>query len=275
MTQTLPFITTRRHHSIKYLKDIRDGIDKRFVFCEGLKPAHELTKSSWKIIEYFATKALHRSEKGSALLRLPQFSGVTGTLLSEDVMSFVSDLTAPPGLIVIAERPSVTFPTFMKEELAHNHTPLFVVLGGLQLPNNSGAVMRVAEAAGVNAVFHCHGGIDPLGPKSLRASAGSVFRIPLFTGYSFGDWIKKLIEKNIACVAADPHGDTSYMDWDWTKGTALLLGSEGQGIKKLIKNVRNHIHTVRVPMKKPVQSLNVSVTAGILLYEAQRQRAKK
>ncbi len=185
-------------------------------------------------------------------------------------MGFVSDLETPPGLILLADRPARDFAALLRAR----PDPLFVALDALQLPSNVGAVVRTAEAAGAHGVFQAPGGADPLGPKALRASAGSAFRLPVLTGKPFAEMAEEMAGAGLRCVLADPRGDILHTEWDWRPGTALFLGAEARGTSSLEQR-RPDLPRVRIPLLAPVESLNVAVCAGVLLYEAQRQRAVK
>ena len=99
--------------------------------------------------------------------------------------------------------------------------------------------------------------------------AGSAIRFPSLAGLPFDGCVRELQANGIRCVAADPRGKVSYAKWDWTAPTALILGAEGGGLKHAAA-----LETISIPMTPPVESLNVAVTAGILLYEASCHRRK-
>jgi TrmH family RNA methyltransferase len=248
-------VTSRRHESVQRLRDVRDGRDKTRLFVEGLRLAEELLQSGGKPEAFYATPGF-LARHGALDKRLRE-AGVTGHVLDDQVMAFVSDVNTPPGLILLAERAD-------SGKVPEAPAPLYVVLDRLQSPNNVGAVVRAAEAAGAQAVFQLAGGADPLGPKALRASAGAAFRVPVRTAPSLdalrAQW------PGVACVVADPRGDTEFTAWDWTAGAALVLGAETG------PEPHEDLPTVRVPMSGRAESLNVAVAAGIILYEAYRQR---
>lgn len=192
--------------------------------------------------------------------------GATGHAAEPPVMAFASDLTTPPGLIVRADRPS---PLPADRPFWSAPAPLLVVLEGLQSPANVGAVLRAAEAAGAHGVLWTPGTADPWGPKALRASAGSAFRLPLVPFASIKEALTFLTTQGVTPVAADARADRSHTERDWTGPTALVLGSEGRGLTDL---GGLNVERVRIPMAGAVESLNVAVAAGVLLFEAARQR---
>jgi RNA methyltransferase, TrmH family len=259
-----PAVRARSHPAARRLKEIRDGADKSLIFLEGPRLAEEIFRSPLKPKEVFHTGAFAAGPHAGLLDRL-KAAGAPPTTLDDQVMSFVSDLRTPPGIVVLAERPVWDFPSVLQR----SSPPLFVLLDRLQLPQNAGAVLRAAEACGAHAVFALSGGADLLGPKTLRASAGSALRLPALSVPSFEDVFSAFAAAGVICAAADPRGKTDYKDWDWTRPSCLVLGSEGGGLEG---GPAAALETVRIPMREPVESLNVAVAAGIFLQEAFRQR---
>ncbi len=248
------------------MRDIRDGREiNAELFVEGSKIAEELLASPLKSLRFFHTSAWAESPKAAALLARLREKTIPGHAVSDDVMEFVSDTQSPPGLIVLAERPRWELKSLLDQE-----KPLLVILDGLQLPNNAGAVMRTAEAAGVQGILSTTGTCDLYGPKTLRASAGSAFRLPILPALAREEIFKACQTAGVSVVTADSHGGSSFREWDWKRGTALLLGAEGPGLAGI--DPAFSPAPLHIPMKKPVESLNVSVAAGIMLFEAHRQR---
>lgn len=252
-------IDKRSHPVVRRLKDARD--DRALLFVEGPRLVEELLASPLRPTEFYFSDDL---KKAKALLPKLEDRGAKGTPLSRDVMAFVSDLEAPPGLIVLASRPVERW----REALAAAQNPLVVVLDGAQSPANAGAVVRTAEAAGAAAVLQCDGGADLLGPKALRASSGSAFRMPLGGGRPLSVWVDVLSGLGLTCLAADAVGEIEHTGADWRGPTALLLGAETGFSQPLPASARK----VRIPLNTPVESLNVAVAAGVMLFEAVRQR---
>jgi RNA methyltransferase, TrmH family len=141
---------------------------------------------------------------------------------------------------------------------------MVLVLDGIQDPGNAGAMLRAAEAFGASGVVFLKGSVNPFNPKCLRASAGSVFRVPLLTGLtaSFFD------EQNLAMYALAPHGGVALARADLRIGCAFIVGSEGRGVRLELAERARPLH---IP-STGVESLNAALAAGIALYEARRQR---
>jgi 23S rRNA (guanosine2251-2'-O)-methyltransferase len=150
--------------------------------------------------------------------------------------------------------------------------PLVLGLDGIEDPRNFGAILRTAECAGVHGVFIPERRAVGLTDTVAKAAAGAVEYVPIARATNLVRLIEQLKERNIWVVGAAAEGTSNYTDWDWTQPSAIFLGSEGGGLHRL---VREHCDTlVRIPVLGRLGSLNVSVAAGVLLYEALRQRAK-
>ncbi len=151
-----------------------------------------------------------------------------------------------------------------------NETPLLLVMHEINNPVNVGAILRTAEAAGATGAIATKNTADPFSPKALRGAMGSAFRIPIWNGAPYGEAIEWCNRRELFTIGADARANVSYTDVNWDQGCALILGPESAGLSaEELSAVRQ---TVSVPMHGRVESLNVSVAAGILLYEAARQR---
>ena len=167
---------------------------------------------------------------------------------------------------VIAE---VRTPERRLEELALPEKPLVVVLESVEKPGNLGAVLRSADAAGADAVLVCDPLTDLWNPNLIRASIGAVFTVPC-VACSSADAIAFLKARGIRILTAQLQDSSLYYDCDMTGGTALVMGTEATGLTDAWREAADaHI---RIPMLGRLDSLNVSVSAAILLFEAVRQR---
>lgn len=151
--------------------------------------------------------------------------------------------------------------------------PLLVVLDGIEDPQNVGAILRTANAAGVDGVVRQARHAARLDGAAAKASAGAVNHIKVATVINIARTIDELKEKNIWTVGLDGDATESYDEVDYTLPTAFVLGAEGDGLRRLVRETCDRI--VGIPMLGEVESLNVSVAAGIALFEAVRQRRAK
>ena len=149
--------------------------------------------------------------------------------------------------------------------------PLVVVLDGVEDPRNLGAILRTAECAGVDGVFVPERRAAGLTDAVAKASAGAIEHVPVSRVTNLSRLIEELKERKVWVVGAVGDATMNYTDWDWTRPSAVVLGGEGAGLHRLVRE--NCDVLVRIPLRGKVQSLNVSVAAGIILYEVLRQRA--
>jgi TrmH family RNA methyltransferase len=148
--------------------------------------------------------------------------------------------------------------------------PLILVLAALQDPGNLGAILRSAEAFGATGVVSLPGTVSPWNPKAVRASAGSVFRVPLLAA-SANDAFKHLRKAKVQILTSAIHGAQSANAVNLAGPVALLIGNEGNGVPADLAAQADG--AITIPCPGPVESLNAAVAASVLLYEASRQRA--
>ena len=147
--------------------------------------------------------------------------------------------------------------------------PLVVVLESVEKPGNLGAILRSADASGVDAVIVCDPLTDLYNPNLIRSSIGAIFTVPCIACTS-EDCIHFLKERNIQILTAQLQDSELYYDTDMKRGTAIVMGTESTGLTNIWRKAADaHI---RIPMLGQLDSLNVSVSAAVLMYEAVRQR---
>ncbi len=157
-------------------------------------------------------------------------------------------------------------PLYGKDE----HNALFLVLDGVEDPHNLGACLRVADAAGARAVIRpVHRGVG-LTPAAVKVACGAAESVPLIEVNNLARTLRDMKEAGIWLVGADAGAPGSIYEMDLTGPLALVLGGEGEGMRRLTRESCDHL--VHIPMRGCVESLNVAVAAGICLYEALRQR---
>jgi 23S rRNA (guanosine2251-2'-O)-methyltransferase len=151
-------------------------------------------------------------------------------------------------------------------------TPLLLVLDGIEDPRNFGAIIRVAECAGVDGIIIPDRRAAGLTDTVAKSSAGAVEYVKIAKTGNLNRFIEGLRSRDVWIVGAAADSATDYTEWDWTRPTALVLGSEGRGMHRLV--AENCDLLVKIPMYGKIDSLNVSVAAGVILFEAKRQRSK-
>ncbi|MET0648791.1 MAG: 23S rRNA (guanosine(2251)-2'-O)-methyltransferase RlmB [Pyrinomonadaceae bacterium] len=151
--------------------------------------------------------------------------------------------------------------------------PLAVVLDGVEDPRNLGAVIRTVECAGAHGVFVPERRASGLTETVAKAAAGALEYVPVARAANVVRLLEELKGRGVWTIGTAAGADISYTDWDWTQPCALLLGGEGEGLRRLVRERCDVL--VHIPLRGQIESLNVSVAAGIVLYEAVRQRTAK
>ena len=260
-------ITSRDNSLLRQARAVRDGKIDELIFVEGLRLCEEAERSHLNIDAVIVSEELLRKERAEhAIADLSRVSKRTASV-SEKLLESISYTKTPQGIVVLAERPDSSEDRLATSVVA---TPLLVVLHQINNPVNVGAILRTAEAAGATGVITTKNTSDPFSPKSLRGAMGSAFRLPIWSGPSFEEAVEWCRERGIVTACADAEADTDYTDLDWTRASALFLGPESTGFTA--QELMNADRRVKIPMKGLAESLNVSVAAGVLLFEASRQR---
>ena len=149
-------------------------------------------------------------------------------------------------------------------------SPLIAVLEGIQDPGNLGAIIRSAECAGVSGVIFSERNSTDLTDTVVKTSAGAIDNVPLARASNVVTVIEKLKAEGYWVAGADANGETVYTDWGFREKTAIVLGSEGKGLRRLTTERCDVL--LSIPLRGTISSLNVSVTAGVIFYEALRQK---
>jgi TrmH family RNA methyltransferase len=209
----------------------------------------------------------HLSARGPSFLErrsLP--AGAEIVALPPDIFSSAVSTESPQGIAALIDPPAFT----LDHILSARDTPLILIAAGLQDPGNLGTLIRSAEAFAATGLITLPGTVSPWNQKALRASAGSVFRLPVIASTE-AEIFAALESRGIATLAAVATDGEPLTHHDLTRPTAIILGNEGAGIPPDI--LRRATARITIPTPGPVESLNAAIAGSILLYEASRQRA--
>jgi TrmH family RNA methyltransferase len=249
------------------LKEVRRAIARgeltRGGYCvaETFHLLEEALRSDCEVQAVLASDSVRSAVEG----HVGRLAGVRILVLPDGLFREISGTESPQGVLALV-RP----PQWRLEQLFRGRG-LVVVLDGVQDPGNAGAIVRAAEAFGATGVMFLKGAVSPYNAKTLRASAGSAFRVPLVAALDAVLARAALEQHRLDVYAATPSGAKSLTDVDLTRNCALIIGSEGHGVSE---RLRAGAFDLRIPVIG-VESLNAATAAGILLYEARRQRMLK
>ena len=189
-------------------------------------------------------------------------------ILSDSRFAGISDTRTPQGILTVMHQKKWT-----AEDILSAKDPFVLVLENLQDPGNAGTILRTAESAGVDGVFLTEGSVDMYNPKTIRSTMGSIYRTPhlsLQNEEALTELLETFMVRGIRTYAAYLSAPATYLGGDYREGTAFLIGNESRGLSEKLANLSDRL--ISIPMKGRAESLNAAMAAGILMYEAARQR---
>lgn len=258
-------IVSRDNQRLVRTRKIRDSKLPDLIFIEGRRLVEEALKNQLAIDEVYVSDAFAAGD--TAFLK--EFNAPI-FLLSEELFSSIADTKTPQGIIATAKRPAPLIELSRAFNSGKNNE-FVLLLENVRDPANVGSVLRAAKAGGISAVLLTENSADPFSPKALRASMGAAFGLPIRANVSIGDVINAAKSRHYRIVAASGKGDVDHWDVDWSVPTLLMLGSEGDGLSRAALNAAEI--TVRIPMQNEVESLNLAVSCGVIVFEAFRQKS--
>jgi len=241
------------------------------ILVEGIKLAGEALDAEIAVHEAIVSAALLKEERGRTLRSRLQAAGAPVRVASDTLMSSLVDTEAPQGILLLAARPSTEANSISSAPSGAT----ILAVAGVQDPGNLGSLVRVAHAAGAAGLLAA-GGADPFGPKAVRASAGSIFRLPVARvadDAALVPLLRALRAAGHKVAGAVPRGGLDYRDADLGGGMTLLVGAEGAGIPAPLLRLLDLQLTI--PLSGKVESINVTTAAAVILFEAARQSSRR
>jgi TrmH family RNA methyltransferase len=262
-------ITSLTNPRIKAAVRLRDRPERDLTGLTIVDGAREILRaldSGVRVDQVFIATELLRTPDGLAaadrLRHRPGTIEVSPTVLTRVAFGQRSD-----GIVAIVATPTTTL-----DELALPADPLVVVAESIEKPGNLGAIVRTADGAGAQAVIAADPRTDLFNPNAIRASLGTMFALPVVAASS-GETLEWLAKHGIRLIAAQVDASVAYTEVDLRGPIAIVLGSEAEGLGGAWQDPR--VEPVAIPMHGIADSLNVSIAAAVLLYEARRQRGQR
>lgn len=246
------------------LKDVRRAVargtltEDGYAIAETFHLLEEALRSDREVRSVIAAESV----KSAVENHVGRLARIQLIVVPDDIFPSLSATESSQGVIALVRPPAWTLDQVFRGR------SLVVLLDGLQDPGNAGAVVRAAEAFGASGVLFLKGTVSPWNPKTLRASAGSLFRLPVLAAMDPDLARAAMEQRRIDVYATVPSGGRLLADAELTRRCAFIIGSEGRGVSE---KLRASAIDLRIPTHG-VESLNAAMAAGILLYEAARQR---
>lgn len=199
--------------------------------------------------------------------RLPENLPCRIVFMEERLFQKISQTETSQGILAIADKAEMAEEDFLRQIGMKSGN--VVVLDRLQDPGNIGTILRTADAAGYSGLMAIKGTADLYAPKIVRAAAGSLFRVPVFTANSPEHAVSMLNAAGKNILATGFHTNLCYYDIDMKQNVGLIIGNEGNGISNELMAMAHQV--IRIPMEGSIDSLNAAVAAGILMYESIRK----
>lgn len=246
------------------LKEVRKAIlrgtltEDGFAVAESFHLLEEALRSDCEIGTVFAAESV----KSAVERHIGGLKKIRVAVLPDELFGSISATQASQGVVALVK------PTAWTLEQLFRGQSLAVILDGLQDPGNAGTIVRAAEAFGATGVVFLKGAVSPYNPKCLRASAGSIFRVPLVAALDERLLLAAVEQRKLEMFALMPKGAIEVAECNFTEKCAIVVGSEGRGVSD---RLRAKAMDVRIPTVG-VESLNAALAAGIALYAARKQR---
>ena len=260
-------ISSKQNRLITTFKDTatRSNPDDDRILLEGVHLIREAQTAGISIhIVAVSKQQLETNSEVSILAQEFHTAGSDVVVASNQIMKLLSPAKTSQGIVAVATRSYDEL-----KNLFNRQKKLIVIAANIQDPGNLGALLRTSEAGGATGVIVCGKSADPLTWKALRGSMGSALRLPMARLRTVEDAIQTTQKHGCSVVAAVPRGGKSPKEINWLKHKAVLFGGEGQGLPE--QTVAHCNEKVTVPMSAPVESLNIAVAAGLIVYEASGQ----
>ncbi len=239
---------------INCLKNKKDR-DKRGLFIlEGERLISEIS-NDWEI-KYIA---MAKSYKGKRNYSENVY------IMSDSLFEKISDTVNPQGVLAVC-----SIKDFDAAGVDLGGNPFYVILENVMDPGNMGTIIRTADAAGADGIFLSKGCVDIYNPKVIRSTMGSIFHLPIYRNINTREIVKRMNACGIITMAAHLKGNTTPYNVNMKGGCAVIIGNEANGLSDELSNEAGSL--VRIPMPGKAESMNAGIAAGILIYEAVRQR---
>ncbi|HUF04117.1 MAG TPA: RNA methyltransferase [Aridibacter sp.] len=267
----MDFIESRDNPRYKDALNVRKGKAAELIYVEGSRLCEEALTSGLKVEQAVFARSYYDGGPKDLVSRASSAAGST-LVLKDRLFGSLSDTKNPQGIALVCERPSASFEAIgSRISRAETSLPIALFLNEINNPGNLGAVLRTAEAAGASGVITSEGSVDAFSPAVLRGSMGASFRLPVVEKASASEVFEWAKQAGLRVTVTDSNASTVYTEADLTPPSLLVFGSEAHGLSEAARDSADL--SLVIPLENEVESLNLAVSAGVILFEAQRQKA--
>lgn len=260
-------LSSPKNPLVQRVKDAGSGDRPDEMVVEGARVVAEALDARCEILVAVIAERFASTEAGSGLRTRLESSAHQLAIAQDAVFERMSSLTTPQGVLALVHTPHWDEAALCGADSKH---ALIVVAAGVRDPGNLGAMLRATEAAGGTGFIALAGSADPFREKAVRGSSGSVLRLPVLRGLDVPALTSFASRHALRIAIADARAEMEYLDADLRGPVMLVLGSEGHGVPEELAAAADL--RLRIPIQASVESLNVAVATGVLLFEARRQR---
>ena len=240
---------------------------------EGRNPVIETLKSGRPINRIVLARDIGRHGAIAEILHLSQARGIPVQYVTRRVIDESSTTSAHQGVIAYAAvKEYVALENLLITSRERDEPPLYCILDGIEDPQNLGAILRTAEASGIHGVIIRSRRAVGLTAAVAKASAGAVEYVPVARVSNISQAVVTLKRSGVWVVGIDPTGKIDYSQVDFRLATAIVIGGEGRGLSELVKKRCDSVASI--PMRGKITSLNASIAAALVMYEAFKQRSR-
>jgi 23S rRNA (guanosine2251-2'-O)-methyltransferase len=240
----------------------------------GINPVMEMLKTGRPVQRVLIAESRKSDRDVQRIIKLAKGSGIEVRLTSRDTLNREAPNALHQGVLaVIAARTFATLDDILQVPAQKNQSPLYLILDGVEDPRNLGAIIRTAEVTGVHGVIIPERRAAGLTETTVKTAAGALEYVPVVKVVNIVSTLEDLKKSGVWIAGAEAGCELLHWDADFVRPTAIVLGGEGKGIRRLVREHCDYL--VSLPLMGQINSLNVSVASGALLYEALRQRREK
>ena len=261
----MTLISSKEHELVKLavaLQQKKTRDEKRLCLLEGLRLVEDALLAGWSISQLVVGEAAATEARVASLLAAAEARAIPTYLATEAVLKKIATTNSPQGVVAIAAQPPAMLPASAKGEV-------WLVADELQDPGNFGTILRSADAAGCNGVIMTGNGVDPFGPKAVRATMGSLFHLPVLR-MTTSECLSFCDRYGLTLYVAGAEAAQVYSETNLAAPCAIVFGNEGAGVGEKFR--QQAADNIKIPILGRAESLNVASAAAIILFEAARQK---